>query len=530
MRTSAFVFCLLILLSRTLSAGVTGKLSGVIRDAGTEEPLVGANVILVGTALGAATDASGFYFVNNVPPGVYSVRVTLIGYRPLLLNDVRIMVDVTTELDGALTDEAVELGVVEITAERSIVQKDLTSTRTIVDGDIIVKDLRFQDINEVLQLQAGVVRGTDGQLHVRGGRAGGTLYQVDGIPLQNPFDRSQAGEVEVERVQELQTLLGTFDAEYGNASDGVVTVYTKDGGEKYAGRVFYQSPRLNSSPYQVPDWNLDRPEVQALPPDQQQEYLDEVRKPDGSSAYEYANVLDDPYAQDYLLINALGTWTANLSGPVPFLSPLTFFITGRLVQENGYLPFGYNILQSATAKLTYPLSSVLTLRGSGDWAAGYRQFYNHQYKYWRWWDSGLDTLGREGGFPINENHNNRQLLSIRHVLSQSTFYDLSLARVYENSSQVVPDRTVVSDPATGELIASDYEQRQWVGGNDSGFRYGDVRYWVNTKTTQYIVKGNIESQVHPSHQLRAGVEVNFNEIFRHRIGMPTRPNLEYFTY
>ena len=176
-----------------------------------------------------------------------------------------------------------------------------------------------------------------------------------------------------------------------------------------------------------------------------------MRKPDGSSAYEWVSVLDDRYAQDYLLIKALGTWTANFSGPVPFLSPLTFFVTGRLIQDNGYLPFGYNILRSATAKLTYPVSSVFTLRGSGDWSTGYRQFYDHQYKYWRWWDSGLDTLGREGGFPINETRSNRQLLSARHVLSQSTFYDLSLARVYEYSNSVVPDRTVVADPATGEL-------------------------------------------------------------------------------
>ena len=530
MRTSACVLLLVLLLPLPLRAGVTGKLSGFIRDAGSEEPLVGANVIIVGTTLGAATDASGFYFINNVPPGVYSVRVTLIGYRPLVLNDVRIMVDVTTELGGALSDEAVELGAVEITAERSVVQKDLTSTRTIVEGETIVKDLRFQDVSEVLRLQAGVVRGTDGQLHVRGGRAGGTLYQVDGIPLQNPFDRSQVGEVEVERVQELQTLLGTFDAEYGNAADGVVTVYTKDGGENYAGRFYYESPRLNASPYQVPDWNLDRSDVQALPPDQQLEYLDEVRRPDGSSAYEWASVLDDPYAQDRLLVKALGTWTANFSGPVPFLSPLTFFATGRMIQDNSYLPFGYNILRTATVKLTYPLSSVLTLRGSAEWSEGYRQFYNHQYKYWRWWDAGLDTLGREGGFPINATQSNRQLLSARHVLSQSTFYDLSLARVYEYSSEVVPDRTVVADPVTGELVASDYVRRQWVGGNDSGFRYGDVRYWINTKSTQYIVKGNVESQVHPSHQLRTGVEMKFHEIFRHRIGMPTLPNLEYFTY
>ena len=50
------------------------------------------------------------------------------------------------------------------------------------------------------------------------------------------------------------------------------------------------------------------------------------------------------------------------------------------------------------------------------------------------------------------------------------------------------------------------------------------------RSTQYLAKGNLESQIHPSHQVRTGFEVKSHEIFRHRIGMPTLPNLEFFTY
>ena len=270
--------------------------------------------------MGATTDPDGFYFVNRIPPGTYRVQISLIGYQTTVVNDLRIMADVTTDLNAVLRSATVELGTVEITALRPVVQKDQTATRTIVDGETIVKDLRFQDVGEILRLQAGVTRGTDGNLHVRGGRTGGTVYQIDGIPIQNPLFRSTAGEIEVENVQELQAHLGTFDAEYGNAADGVITVHTKDGGDRIAGRVGYESPRLNASPYQKADWNLDRPEVQALSAEQQAKYRDEVRKPDGSSAYEYVGVLDDKYAQDLLLIKLLGTWSASLSGPVPFLS------------------------------------------------------------------------------------------------------------------------------------------------------------------------------------------------------------------
>ncbi len=531
MRTS---FCCLLFLSviltGTVFAGETGKLSGVVRDKDSKEPLIGANILVMGTSLGATSDVSGYYFVNRVPPGTYRVQVSLIGYGTIVFNDVRLMADLTTELNAVLSTSAVEMGTVEVTAQRPVVQRDLTTTRAVVEGETIVRDLRFQDVGEILRLQAGVTRGTDGVLHVRGGRSGGTVYQIDGVPVQNPLFRSTSGEIEVENVQELQALLGTFDAEYGNASDGIVTIYTKDGGERYRGRFAYESPRLNSSPYQKADWNLDRSDVQALSPGQQGLYLDEVRKPDGSSAYEYVSVLDDQYARDLMPVKVLGTWSANFSGPVPFLDPLTFYATGRLRQENNSLPYGYALLRSLTFKLTYPLSSGLTLRGSLDLSEGNRQTYDHAYKYWRWWDTGLDPAGRMGSYPIINDQNNRETFSLRHVLSPKTFYDISLSRLYDYSDEVVPDRTVTYDGQTGELLSSDYVRRQWVGGNDSGFRYGDVRYWTRSEATQYLAKGNLESQIHPSHQIRTGFEITANEVFRHRIGMPTIPNLQYFTY
>ncbi len=510
-------------------AGNTGKLSGVVRDAETKEPLVGVNIVLVGTTLGGSTDANGAYFVNNVPPGVYEVRVSMIGYQAVTYENVRIMVDVTTELNAELSGEVIQLDrEVVVTARRPVVQRDRTSTRSIVEGSLIVKELRFQNVNQVLELQAGVTRGVDGALHIRGGRTGGTVYQVDGVPLLNPFTRTVAGDLEVQNVQELQAHLGTFDAEYGNAADGIVSVYTKDGGDQYIGRFGYESPMLNKSPYQKPDWNLDREDVRSLPQAQQEIYKDLIRKPDGTSAYDYVSVLDDPHVtQDYVLINALGTFTGSLSGPVPYVSPLKFFLSGRLRNEDSYLPWGYTLYRSVTAKLTYQISPLLTLRGSYDWSQNISQDYDHAYKYWRWFDSGQDPT-RSGSYPIDKAWARRVLFSLRHVLSPSTFYDFSAAWVYDFSSWIVPDRTVIYDHDTGELIFSDYYTRQYVGGNDSNFQYGDVRYWRKTKNAQYLFKGNLESQLDNHNQLRTGFELTLHETSRHRIGMEPRKNLEFF--
>ena len=63
-----------------LFAGTTGKIAGKITDADTQEALPGANVTIVGTNMGAATNVDGEYFILNIPPGNYSVRITMMGY------------------------------------------------------------------------------------------------------------------------------------------------------------------------------------------------------------------------------------------------------------------------------------------------------------------------------------------------------------------------------------------------------------------------------------------------------------------
>ncbi len=522
--------CALLMLLGAANAGDRGKLVGIVRDASTKEPLVGADVTIIGTTLGAAADKNGFFLINNIPPGNYQVRYNLIGYQSVTVKDVRIRADVTTEQNAALQQITLQVSQeVVVIAERPLIQKDRTSTQTIVDGTTVARELRLTSVDAVLTLQAGVTKSPDGVLHVRGGRGGGLTYLIDGIPTVNPFDRSFAGILEIDRVEELQAHVGTFDAEFGNAADGIVSVVTRDGGEKYRVKVQYESARLNRSPYQQKDWNLTRDDVKNLPSDQQQLYLDEVRKPDGSSAYEFVSVLDDPFAKDYLIIKALGSLNASISGPIPFLPQLKFYMTGRFRNENGYMPYGYIMSRTATAKLSYPLTSTLNIRGAYDWSQSFRQLYDHQYKYWPWFNSGADVFGRTGSYPMDKGFTNRQMIQARHVLSARTFYDLSISRVYDYSTNAVPNRLVTFHDNTGGLIYSDYIKRLYVGGVEGNFRYGDVRFYTRVRSKQLIAKGNLESQFDNNNQMRAGFEVKSHEIFRHRIGMPPLANLQFFT-
>src|SRR6266850_5409330 len=86
-----------------LHAGTLGKLSGVVLDA-KNQPLAGANVIVVGIPFGAATDMEGRYAIFNVPVGTYSVKLSLIGYASTTVQSVAISADHTTDLDVTLRE------------------------------------------------------------------------------------------------------------------------------------------------------------------------------------------------------------------------------------------------------------------------------------------------------------------------------------------------------------------------------------------------------------------------------------------
>src|SRR5437879_3683703 len=210
-------------------AGTTGKVSGKIADGQTREALIGVNVLIVGTSLGAATDLEGTYFVNNIPPGTYQLKASAVGYSPVVVNDVKVFVDQTTRIDFTLQPEAIELQGVEVTATRPLVQRDLTSTTATVTTDQIAK-LPLEDVQAAVNLQAGVVQG-----HFRGGRSNEVKYLVDGVAVNDVFSGNSTLQAEVSSVQEIQVLSGTFNAEYGEALSGVVNQVTKIAGDQYKG-------------------------------------------------------------------------------------------------------------------------------------------------------------------------------------------------------------------------------------------------------------------------------------------------------
>ena len=235
---------LLLIFSISLNAGTSGKIVGKVTDE-NGNVLIGCNVFVRGTSLGAATNQNGEYFILNIPPGYYQVSASMIGYGSVTIKDLQVIVDLTAKANFTLTTEFIEGEEVVVIAETPTVRLDQTSMTAVIGADDI-ENLPVSELSDLIELQAGVVKDESGGFHVRGGRSGEVSFWVDGISTTDAYDNSSGLEIENSGVQEIQVISGTFNAEYGQAMSGIVNVVTKDGGEKFEGSLNLYSGGFHS--------------------------------------------------------------------------------------------------------------------------------------------------------------------------------------------------------------------------------------------------------------------------------------------
>jgi hypothetical protein len=216
------VFLSLVITS-LLFAGTTGKIAGRITDKETGEPLIGVNVTVKGTSLGAATDVDGYYAILYVPPGVQTVVASMVGYAPVTVEEVRVLIDQTAPLDVPMVSQAIETGAVEIVAERNVVKKDVSTSVSAVRPEEI-QSLPVSTIDEVVGLQAGVENG----MVIRGGEADQLLLQIDGVTMRDPRNNKPISTVALSSIQEVSIERGGFNAEYGQVRSGIINIVEKE--------------------------------------------------------------------------------------------------------------------------------------------------------------------------------------------------------------------------------------------------------------------------------------------------------------
>ena len=211
-------------------AQTTGKISGSVVDAENGDALPGANIIVAETGSGTAADTEGRYFIINLPPGIYALKASMIGYDNVTVKNVKVSVNRTSLIDIKMTQGVLAGETVVVVADQVDVKKDQTSTIKNISSDDI-KILPVESIRQIINMQAGIVAGK-----FRGGRDTEVTYLIDGISVDETFSRnSTLVDIEPSSVAELEVITGTFNAEYGKAMSGVVNQITKDGTNEFQG-------------------------------------------------------------------------------------------------------------------------------------------------------------------------------------------------------------------------------------------------------------------------------------------------------
>lgn len=547
------ILTIFLLSCSTAFAGITGKIAGTIVDSESKQPLPGVNVIIEGTTMGAATDINGYYVILNVPVGTYRLKASMMGYSVLIVENVRVSIDITTRVDFNLSSEVLKMGEgVTIVAERPMIQKDEISTRHFVTAEEF--DIKpIESFQGMAKIQAGVVNN-----HFRGGRTGEVLVLIDGIPVKDPagtYSGNLGGftsDVPSYGIQEMEVSLGGFSAEYGNVQSGILNLALKEGSSKYSGKV-----RATSTDFGALNIN---------------NYVST------SARSFFGDSLGSSYDWQHKSRLIRKVYEFNLNGPEPIttyvLPTLGLKIPGALLmslsaeindKDQGFYMNQKSFDQTYQGKLTYRISPNYKLAIGGiasksDWD----QFYYPASKYGpapnypvnEYFD--LETMAgdtinhyiyvndpskyraQQGEFvnapgttPDGVSYNvlrnyyvagmqeylwdyhkssNINYAIWTHTLSSKTFYELRFNNFYTNyhyATRDVDDRD--GDGDTKEKLQWDinkegpypiYREREnnywWIRGDDPGHR--DQKSWT------YSVKADMVSQVTANHLLKGGFE------------------------
>ncbi|MBZ0199725.1 MAG: TonB-dependent receptor [Ignavibacteriaceae bacterium] len=242
-----FLIKIFLLFLTTFSSGMfaqtnTGTLSGEVSDAVTKQPLLYANVSIVGTNFGTASNDKGYFLINNVPPGVYQLRVSYTGYSAQTKVDIGVIQSRNTTVYVELLPSQFELEEVKVTGGYFQKQTEqAVSHRSLTPQEIRRSAGSAEDIFRVMQSHPGVATagGKSAQLIVRGGSPDENLTLLDNIEIYNPIHFARSGEsmgiisiINPSLLKGVDFMTGGFPAKYGDKMSSVFEMSLVDGNKE----------------------------------------------------------------------------------------------------------------------------------------------------------------------------------------------------------------------------------------------------------------------------------------------------------
>ncbi|NQV15350.1 carboxypeptidase-like regulatory domain-containing protein, partial [bacterium] len=433
-----------------LSAGVTGKISGTISHADTEEPIVGATIQLMGTNYGRISDAVGNFIILNITPGNYDLKVSFMGSESVIIEDLDVRVDLTSRVDIQMRPSVLEGEEVVVIASSVAIRKDLTASMAVITQEQF-DALPLADVGDALSLQAGVV-GSGSNLNIRGGRSNEVAYLIDGMYVQDPLLGGFATDLGNDAIQELSLLSGTFNAEYGNALSGVVNIVTREGGRKWSGRL---QSRIGTFQYEG----------------------DSLKTEGGR-------------------INWL------VSGPLMEES-LSLFISGEHTDYDRYLPFGFRIEDSYFAKLTF--TGISRLKVNTMYRNSWRNWQNYSHSWFYVPEQYYQYSSSSEQFAMNLTHTLSQRLFYELRISQ-------FEQHFRQGIWLDTDSTDHWMRVEEYMPWNEYQLNPDAGNGHEFYSSGNPPTYIDSRSKTLDIRGDIIWQLGRWNEIKAGLQYKSHDL------------------
>ncbi|MEE9442412.1 MAG: TonB-dependent receptor [candidate division Zixibacteria bacterium] len=403
-------FLITVFLTSSIFGASVGRIKGTITDEKTGEPLFGVSVQIKGTTMGAKTDLDGNFLILSVPPGTYTLSFSSVGYRSVDMTDVAVRTDETAERNQQLKESVLETGqVTTVTGKRKGIDFNQTGTVTVKTAEVI-QAAPVATVDDLLARETGITVDPQGQLHIRGGRAGETNYLVDGVSYSDPLGGRapvDAGiNISSSAVLELKIIKDGFDPEYGEALSGVVTITSPEGSpEKTRSRVQFYTDDFGSKDLNKYSENYDIIEFIMSGPDPL--LTSRILPALGIDYFEDKSFTFYMYSRAYKTDSRLAYWKYNTPGTrkvYPDYSILGLDIPER--QQNTY---------NLDVTLAYDPTSNMHVKGlyKGTWRKYTSFSWAHRYS--------------PATAAINWQNTKTFSLQMKQVLSKSTDYEINLS-------------------------------------------------------------------------------------------------------
>jgi outer membrane receptor for ferrienterochelin and colicin len=216
-----------------------GAIRGEIYNGTTNEPIIGANVVVVGYSLGAVSDDLGLYSIPVIPTGTYSLRVSAIGYTPYIATDIVVVTSKPTEIRISLQESMLEVDGVQVTASyfQKIPDRPLSNLLQ-TNEEIRRLPGGLEDVVRAISILPGVAQVQPGRndLIVRGGAPSENLFIIDNleVPNINHFGTQGASGgplsyVNLDFVERTSFSTGGFGVMHGDKISSVLDIDLREG-------------------------------------------------------------------------------------------------------------------------------------------------------------------------------------------------------------------------------------------------------------------------------------------------------------